>query len=146
LLETLQEPKPDQHWKALHGPTPELIAPLADQPGEIGFCDFTKVKRVEITLRSEPFPHLLAACSGVPKALRTLRLHHDRLIVVLGNDWACQLLRAYGHGGHGRYQRHLVPDQRWWAYTARRRCSRRRSSKGVELCVCSWKGGSRDSR
>jgi hypothetical protein len=35
--------------------------PLADQPGEIGFCDFTKVKRVEITLRGEPFPHLLAA-------------------------------------------------------------------------------------
>jgi hypothetical protein len=33
--------------------------PLAYQPGEIGFCDFTKVKRVEITLRGEPFPHLL---------------------------------------------------------------------------------------
>jgi len=36
------------------------MVPLADQPGEIGFCDFTKVKRVEITLRGEPFPHLLA--------------------------------------------------------------------------------------
>lgn len=33
--------------------------PLAYQPGEIGFCDFTKVKRVEITLRGEPFEHLL---------------------------------------------------------------------------------------
>jgi hypothetical protein len=33
--------------------------PLAYQPGEIGFCDFTKVKRVVITLRGEPFPHLL---------------------------------------------------------------------------------------
>lgn len=73
LLEHLQEQKPDQnwssvkrtlqrrvqHWKALHGPTPEVMFPLAYQPGEIGFCDFTKVKRVEITLRGEPFPHLL---------------------------------------------------------------------------------------
>jgi hypothetical protein len=33
--------------------------PLAYQPGEIGFCDFTRVKRVAITLRGEPFPHLL---------------------------------------------------------------------------------------
>jgi hypothetical protein len=56
--------------------TPELMVPLANQPGEIGFCDFTKVKRVEITLRGEPFLHLLAACGGVPNALRTLRLHH----------------------------------------------------------------------
>jgi hypothetical protein len=37
------------------------MVPQADQLGEIGFCDFTKVKRVEITLRGEPFPHLLAA-------------------------------------------------------------------------------------
>jgi hypothetical protein len=88
------------------------MVPLADQPGEIGFGDFTKVKRVEITLRGEPFPHLLAACGGVPKALRKVRLHRDRLIVVLGSDWDCQLLRASGSGGHGRYQRHLFPDQR----------------------------------
>jgi predicted RNase H-like HicB family nuclease len=106
------------------------MVPLADQPSEIGFCDFTKVKRVKITLRGEPFPHLLAACGGVPKALRTLRLHHDRLIVVLGSDWGCQLLRADGIGGHGRYQRHLFPNQRWWDYAARRRCGGRRSSKG----------------
>jgi len=73
LLEHLQEQKPDQdwtfakrtlqrrvqHWKALHGPAPAVMFPLAYQPGEIGFCDFTKVKRVEITLRGEPFPHLL---------------------------------------------------------------------------------------
>jgi hypothetical protein len=56
LLEHLQEQKPDQdwsslkrtlqrrvqQWKALHGPTPEVMFPLAYQPGEIGFCDFTK--------------------------------------------------------------------------------------------------------
>jgi len=78
LLEHLQKQKPDQVWKALHGPTPELMLPLAYQPGEIGFCDFTKGKRVEITLRGEPFPHLLAACGGVPKELRTVRQHNDR--------------------------------------------------------------------
>jgi hypothetical protein len=73
LLEHLQEQKPDQdwslvkctlqrrvqQWKALHGPAPEVMVPLAYQPGEIGFRDFTKVKRVDITLRGEPFPHLL---------------------------------------------------------------------------------------
>jgi hypothetical protein len=73
LLEHLQEQKPDHdwsslkrtlqrrvpHWKALHGAAPEVMFPLAYQPGEIGFCDFTRVKRVAITLRGEPFPHLL---------------------------------------------------------------------------------------
>jgi hypothetical protein len=49
----------------------------------------------------------------VPKALRTVRLHHDRLIMVLGSDWACQLLRADGNGSHGHYHRHHFPDQRW---------------------------------
>jgi hypothetical protein len=73
LLEHLQEQKPHQNfsslnrtlqrrvqdWKSLHGPTPEVMFPLAYQPGVIGFCDFTKVKLVAITLRGEPFPHLL---------------------------------------------------------------------------------------
>ncbi len=88
LLEHLQEQKPDQHRRALHGPTPELMVPLvADQPGEIGFCVFTKVKRVEIILRSAPFPHLLAACGGVPKALRTARLDGDAVNVEAAKGW-----------------------------------------------------------
>jgi hypothetical protein len=33
---------------------------LAQKPGEIGVCDFTKDKRVEISLLGEPFPRLLA--------------------------------------------------------------------------------------
>jgi hypothetical protein len=33
--------------------------PVAYQADEISFCIFTKVKRVEITLRGELFPHLL---------------------------------------------------------------------------------------
>lgn len=60
-VQTTSRQPPDQDWRALHGPTPERMAPLADQPGEIGFCDVNKVNRVEITLRGEPFPHLLAA-------------------------------------------------------------------------------------
>ena len=73
LLEHLQEQNPDQDWislkrtlqrrvkdwKALHGPAPAVMFPLAYQPCEIGFCDFTRLKRVAITLRGEPFPHLL---------------------------------------------------------------------------------------
>jgi hypothetical protein len=50
-----------QHWKALHGPAPEVMFPLAYQPGEIGFCDFTLLKRVAITLRGEPFPHFCSS-------------------------------------------------------------------------------------
>jgi hypothetical protein len=74
--------------------------PLTYEPGAIGFCDFTRLKRAAITLRGEPFPHLLfhyrlatlgqivhggesfvalseglqnalATCSGVPKELLT---------------------------------------------------------------------------
>jgi hypothetical protein len=48
-----------QHWSALHGPSPGVLFPLAYQPGENGFCDFTRVKRVAKTLRGEPFPNLL---------------------------------------------------------------------------------------
>jgi hypothetical protein len=73
LLEYLQEQKPDQdrssikrtlqrrvqHWKALNGPSPLVMFPLAYEPGEIGFCDFPQRKRVQITLRGELFPHLL---------------------------------------------------------------------------------------
>lgn len=54
LLEHLQEQKLDQDWssvkrtlqrrvrpwKALHGPAPDVMFPLAYQPSEIGFCDF----------------------------------------------------------------------------------------------------------
>ena len=46
-----------QQWKALHGPAPAVMFPLPYQPGEIGFSDFTRVNRVAITLRGEPFPN-----------------------------------------------------------------------------------------
>jgi hypothetical protein len=57
LLEHLQRQQPDvdwiplqrtlqrrvRQWKALHGPDPEVIFPLSDEPGEIAFCDFTQL-------------------------------------------------------------------------------------------------------
>jgi hypothetical protein len=69
LLEHLQEQKPAQdwssvkrtlqrrvqHWKALHGPAPDVMLPMEDKSAEIGFCDFSRFKRVAITLRGEPF-------------------------------------------------------------------------------------------
>ena len=33
---------------------------------------------------------------GGPGRQVMVRLHHDRLIVVLGSDWVCQLPRAFG--------------------------------------------------
>ena len=38
---------------------PEFMFPLAYQPGEIGFCDCSKIDRVVITLWCEPFLQLL---------------------------------------------------------------------------------------
>jgi hypothetical protein len=43
----------------LHGSAPTVTFSRAHQPGEIGFCDLTRVKRLENTLGGEPFPHLL---------------------------------------------------------------------------------------
>jgi hypothetical protein len=63
------------------------MVPLADQPGEIRFCVFTKVNG----WRSPCGAHRFRTC-----------WHHDRVIMVLGSDWACQLPRVYGNGGHGR--------------------------------------------
>ena len=73
LLEHLQQQKPDvdwspvqrtlqrrvRQWKALQGPGPEVIFPLAYEPGEIAFCDFTQLKGVEVTIGGKDFPHLL---------------------------------------------------------------------------------------
>jgi hypothetical protein len=73
LLEHLQRQKPDtdwiplqralqrrvREWKAPHGPQPEVIFPLSYEPGEIAFCDFTKLYGVAVTIAGQAFPHLL---------------------------------------------------------------------------------------
>lgn len=73
LLEHLQQQKPDvdwspvqrtlqrrvREWKTLQGQGSEVIFPLAYEPGEIAFCDFTQLKGVEVTIGGKAFPHLL---------------------------------------------------------------------------------------
>ncbi len=49
-----------REWKALHGPDPEVIFPLSDEPGEIAFCDFTQLKGVEFTIAGEALPQLFS--------------------------------------------------------------------------------------
>jgi len=53
------------------GPPPEVNVPWPNQPGEIGFCDFTKVKRVENHSAGEP---LSAPAVPLPPGLERLGL------------------------------------------------------------------------
>jgi hypothetical protein len=57
VLRTLQ--RRVQTWKALHGPSPEVMFELRHEPGLIGFSDFTQIKEITITIGGTPFEHLL---------------------------------------------------------------------------------------
>jgi hypothetical protein len=57
VLRTLQ--RRVQTWKALHGPSPEVMFELRHEPGLIGFSDFTQLKEIVITIAGTPFEHLL---------------------------------------------------------------------------------------
>jgi hypothetical protein len=57
VLRTLQ--RRVQTWKAIHGPSPEVMFELRHEPGLIGFSDFTQLKGIEITIAGVPFDHLL---------------------------------------------------------------------------------------
>jgi hypothetical protein len=46
-------------WKALHGPTPEVMFELRHEPGMMGFSDFTELKGIEITIQGKVFEHLI---------------------------------------------------------------------------------------
>ena len=72
LFDYLQENYPGQYpqvlrtlqrrvraWKALHGPTPEVMFELRHEPGMMGLSDFTELKQIEITIEGKPFKHLL---------------------------------------------------------------------------------------
>lgn len=72
LYEHLQDKYPGQYqkvlrtlqrrvktWKVLHGPTPEVMFEIRHQPGMMGLSDFTRLKRVAITIKGEPFEHLI---------------------------------------------------------------------------------------
>ncbi|ERN41886.1 hypothetical protein KR51_00014760 [Rubidibacter lacunae KORDI 51-2] len=48
-----------REWKALHGNPKEVMFESHHQPGRMGLSDFSKLKRVGITIKGEPFEHLL---------------------------------------------------------------------------------------
>jgi transposase InsO family protein len=57
LLRTLQ--RRVKQWRALEGPEREVMFRQRHEPGHWGISDFTRLKRVSITLGGKPFPHLL---------------------------------------------------------------------------------------
>ena len=57
VLRTLQ--RRVQAWKALHGPSPEVMFELRHEPGMMGLSDFTELKGITITIGGQPFEHLL---------------------------------------------------------------------------------------
>ena len=72
LFEYLQEQYPGKYpqvlrtlqrrvrtWKAMHGPAPEVMFMLRHEPGVMGLSDFTKLKGMEITIKRQPFEHLI---------------------------------------------------------------------------------------
>ncbi len=72
LFETLQELYPGQYddklrtvqrrverWKAKHGKPKEVMFKIQHAPGELGLSDFTHLKGVTVTVKGQPFQHLL---------------------------------------------------------------------------------------
>jgi transposase InsO family protein len=57
LLRTVQ--RRVSGWKLKHGPAPDLIFTQAEEPGRIGYSDFTHATELKVVLGGEPFPHLL---------------------------------------------------------------------------------------
>lgn len=57
VLRTLQRRVSD--WKALHGPSPEVMFELRHEPGVMGLSDFTTLKEIEVTIGGKVFEHLL---------------------------------------------------------------------------------------
>jgi len=72
LFEALQELYPGQyddklrtvqrrveHWKAKHGKPKEVMFKIQHAPGELGLSDFTHLKGIIITVKGQPFQHIL---------------------------------------------------------------------------------------
>ncbi len=57
VLRTLQ--RRVRTWKALHGPSPEVMFELRHDPGMQGFSDFTELTDITITIGGKAFEHLL---------------------------------------------------------------------------------------
>jgi len=48
-----------KQYKALHGAPKEVMFTQNKQPGHMGLSDFTTLKRVDITIKGQPFKHIL---------------------------------------------------------------------------------------
>jgi hypothetical protein len=72
LFEALQELHPGQYddkirtverrvkdWKAQHGKPKEVMFKIQHEPGVMGLSDFTHLKGVTVTVRKQPFQHIL---------------------------------------------------------------------------------------
>ena len=57
VLRTLQ--RRVRTWKALHGPSPEVMFELRHDPGMMGLSDFTTLKEIEVTIGGQPLEHLI---------------------------------------------------------------------------------------
>jgi hypothetical protein len=57
VLRTLQ--RRVQTWKALYGPSPEVMFEQRHTPGMMGLSDFTQLKRVTVTIAGKTLEHLL---------------------------------------------------------------------------------------
>ena len=57
VLRTLQ--RRVHEWKALHGPSPEVMFELRHEPGVMGISDFTELKQIKVTIKGKPFEHLI---------------------------------------------------------------------------------------
>ena len=57
LLRTLQ--RRVKQWRALYGPEKEVMFRQVHEAGRQGLSDFTKLKKVSITIKGYPFDHLL---------------------------------------------------------------------------------------
>jgi hypothetical protein len=57
VLRTLQ--RRVESWKAIYGDAKEVMFEIRHEPGEMGLSDFTELKGVEITIKGQPFEHLL---------------------------------------------------------------------------------------
>jgi hypothetical protein len=57
VLRTIQ--RRVQTWKALYGPSPEVMFELRHEPGMMGLSDFTELKGITVTIAGKAFEHLL---------------------------------------------------------------------------------------
>jgi hypothetical protein len=77
LLRTLQ--RRVKIWKAVYGPKREVMFRQEHVPGRLGLSDFTKLKKIIITIRAQPLIHLLYH-------FRLAFSHWSHVKVILGGE------------------------------------------------------------